>query len=253
MSKFIHVFIPAINRKILLIETIDSIAAQIQDFKAQQIELVITVLGISNDGSKETVRYKYGDLINFSDYRDNGIYDALYQVLPNCKKGYVTWLGAGDKWMPGSAANVSKLIKNRHKWFTGRSVILDKRGEVIKIAPPRKYCSAMIYEGWHNGYLPLIQQESTFWHYSLHKFIDWDYFRGLKLAGDYYLWKSFSKHQGIYAANCLIGSYRIHDNSLSSDFEQYKSEIRSFTKKTFFGYIHSHVHKFGILKQKILN
>ena len=118
----------------------------------------------------------------------------------------------------------------------GRPITFNPKGEIEKVHPVKNYKSRLIIEGWHDGYLPLIQQESTIWHASLHKYVDWDKFRNFKLAGDYYLWTCFAQNENLFSCLNHIGGYRIHENSLSQlFFDEYKNEIRTFSKKTLYG------------------
>jgi glycosyltransferase involved in cell wall biosynthesis len=216
MRQLINIFIPAINRKDLVLETLSSLPLLLD--RADNLVLKVTVLGNSDDGTGESVEAIYGNSVRYIGEDDLGLYDALGKHLSNINDGYVTWLGAGDKWAKDAMLTISKTVKMDKKWFMGRPIIFDSHGQISQIFPIRQYSPRLIIEGWHDGYLPLIQQESTIWHASLHKNVNWDRFRSFQLAGDYYLWTCFAQSENLYSCDGHIGGYRLHDNSLSGLF-----------------------------------
>ena len=54
----------------------------------------------------------------------------------------------------------------------------------------------------------LFNKNLPFWASSLLKTVDFDQFRSLKLAGDYYLWKCFSTQEDLSVASCLFAGFR---------------------------------------------
>ena len=46
-----------------------------------------------------------------------------------------------------------------------------------------------------------------------------------KLAGDYFLWKSFAKETSPYTVHCNLASFRIHEGQKSSNIREYYKEI----------------------------
>lgn len=250
MIKKINIFIPSINRKDLLLETLDSLPISTNHLNNWDIK--VTVVGDSNDGTQEAIKENYEGSVYYIGMSDLGIYDALGRSLSKISDGYVTWLGAGDKWVKEAVRTIEKMITIDKKWFMGRPIIFDFHGQIYQTYPLRQYNSRLIREGWYNGYLPLIQQESTIWHGSLHKNVDWNRFRSFRLAGDYYLWTCFAQSETLYSCDGHIGGYRLHDNSLSGlFFDEYKQEIQSFTNKTFVGRILAYRERFKLLTNKI--
>ena len=234
MTPAINIFIPSVNRRDLVLETLESLP--IASRQVLNLNLNVTVLGNSNDGTQESINEIYGEHVKYIGENDSGLYDALGRSLSKLTDDYVTWLGAGDMWIKDADKNIIEMIEKKRKWFMGRPLIFNSKGEIESIYPFRKYKSRLIVEGWHDGYLPLIQQESTIWHASLHRHVDWDKFRNFELAGDYYLWTCFARTENLFSCLNHVGGYRIHDNSLSQlFFDEYKNEIRVFTKKTFCG------------------
>lgn len=234
--KKIMILIPALNKKVLVMKTLKSLEKNLV-FEVPNIN--IKILGISNDGTNESVKQRYGKAIEFSLYKDRGIYDALGQELSKLTNTYVTWLGAGDIWLDDALKVINKMINLNSNWFMGLPTLIDHDWNIKQIYPFRTYKKKLIYQGFHNGrYLPFIQQESTVWNSLLHSKVDWDYFRELKYAGDYYLWKKFSEIIPLQSINNHIGAYLLHDDSLSrNNYESYLKEIEEFTEKTAIGHI----------------
>jgi hypothetical protein len=232
--KKIVIFIPAVNRKALVVNTLKSLEKN-SVFDMENI--YIKVLGESNDGTKENIKLRYGKGVDFSSYVDNGIYDALGQELVKLDDTYVTWLGAGDIWLENALKEVNRMINLNSYWFMGLPTLIDHDWNIRQIYPFRNYNRRLIFEGFYNGkQLPFIQQESTVWHSSLHSLIDWDYFRNLRYAGDYYLWKNFSQKTHLQTVDRHIGAYLVHDDSLSrNNYGEYLIEIKNFTEKTILG------------------
>jgi hypothetical protein len=229
-------FIPSINRRELVLETLQSLPISVK--QVGNLNLKVTVIGNSNDGTQESIKESYGERVKYIGEDDLGIYDALGKNLSKVTDDYVTWLGAGDMWVKDAPKTINEMIEKNKKWFMGRPLVFNSSGVIEKIYPVREYKARLIVEGWHDGYLPLIQQESTIWHASLHKHVDWIKFRDFRLAGDYYLWTCFARAENLYPCLNHIGGYRIHENSLSGRFfNEYRNEIRIINGKTFYGRI----------------
>jgi hypothetical protein len=242
MDKDLNIFIPAVNRKKLVLETLQSLP--IQGKLNTNLNLKVTILGRSTDGTKEIIKRNYGSKVKIVDEVDKGLYDALGKNLPKVKDSYVTWLGAGDKWHENAITVIEHMILTKKLWFTGRPTIIDSSGQKFHQLKKVNYDSRLIIEGYYNGHLPFIQQESTIWHSNLHKYIDWNKFRNLEYAGDYYLWSCFAKYEELYCCNNSFAGWRIHKNSLSDNKDAYKKEIEVMTSKTIKGRILYNIYRF---------
>lgn len=246
----LNLLIPVVDRKQLLLETLSSLP--INNDIGTNINLKVTIVGRSGDDTVSLVKQMFGNQIDCQNEEDAGLFDGLGKHLSLIKSGYVTWLGAGDMWTPDALITIEQTIKKGYKWFMGLPIIYSNEGAIKSVFPYRNYNSKLIVEGWYDGYLPLIQQESTIWHASLHKNVDWDRFRSLQLAGDYYLWTCFAQSETLYSCDGHIGGYRIHENSLSRLFyKEYKQEIISFTNKTIIGTILAYRERVKLIANKI--
>ena len=88
-----------------------------------------------------------------------------------------------------------------------------------------------ILRGWNGTVFPFVQQESVFWRRELLKNFDYDVFSSLRLAGDFFLWHSFSKNgETLYLVNSILSGWRRRDNQLSEALEDYRSEMKFIVK-----------------------
>jgi hypothetical protein len=239
------ILIPTIGREDLTIQTIRSV---LNSLSYAELDLKIYVVG------KFDRKYLIGQLgkqvhVAYKQITDNGLYDCLAQQLPLIDTGYVTWLGAGDLWHQGALRNIERVIQTHNpKWFTGRQTTFDKDGSVIDVLPSIYFISRLIKRGWYTGKLPFIQQESTLWKADMHRFVDWNFFGSLRLAGDLYLWTVFARESRLVTVNTLIGGYRLHDDSLSqNNLEEYRKEARTFTQPKFFDLVIVYLQKVQFL------
>lgn len=70
-----------------------------------------------------------------------------------------------------------------------------------------------------------IQQESTFWRKELLSGVDFKKLSEFKFAGDYYLWRQFSKVSDLNIVKAHIGGFRKHPGQISEDKKQYQNEM----------------------------
>jgi hypothetical protein len=122
-------------------------------------------------------------------------------------------------------------------WATGFKTAINNRGEIISCNKPLFYSRKMITGGFHFTFLPSIQQESTFWRSSLNLEIEHTELIKHKLAGDYFLWRSFAKSHKLYVVNAMLGAFRIHPGQLSLDRTRYRAEIRELQRRPASSYI----------------
>ena len=56
--------------------------------------------------------------------------------------------------------------------------------------------------------------------------------RGMKLAGDFGLWKLLAEHASLYELQTVIGGFRVHESSMSgSAIEKYYEEVKQLGGK----------------------
>ena len=236
----LSIITPCKNRAIYLPETINSVCNQSINKKQINFEIEYIIIdGNSNDETKsllENYKKKY-PFIKFISEKDNGMYDALSKGFDLATGDIITYLNAGDFYNYNCFDIIYKIFNNYPKvnWMTGGKYIYNNDSHIIHSSIPFKYRNKLILSGVYGRYLPFIQQESTFWRRKLNKLIDFEKFKKLKFAGDYFIWHSFAKEEKLHIVQSHLGGFKIHPNQLSAtnlkgDFN-YMSEVKSFCEK----------------------
>ena len=159
------------------------------------------------------------------------MYEALAKGLIRANGEIICYINAGDLLQPHAVQVVVDIFKNPNlSWITGYRSICNEQGTITYVDLPFRYKSSLIRSGSYGRSLPFIQQESTFWRASLLKYVDMEFLRKLKLAGDYYLWCSFSKHVQLKIVSSTLGVFKKHGGQLSERRDQYFSEVDTFTQ-----------------------
>jgi hypothetical protein len=111
-------------------------------------------------------------------------------------------------------------------------VVYNHKSHAVDFQLPYKYRKRLFARGLYCQWLPTVQQESTFWSISLHRFIDFDQLSTFRLAGDFYLWHQFSKKTELKIVSAYLGGFKSHPGQLSKDMKTYYAEVQSMVKKT---------------------
>ncbi len=230
---------PCRNRLNYLRETIDSVLNQTA-FKKNLCEMQYIIIdGASTDGSKELIEEYARDNqnIEFVSENDDSMYDALRKGFEKCDGDIVSYINAGDLYNFNAFEIVEIAFKSSDtiKWLTGGKYIYNENSQIIRNVIPYSYRQSLIQSGVYGKFLPFIQQESTFWKKELNELIDLDKLKKFKLAGDYYIWSSFSKKHKLEIIQTHLGGFKIHENQLSNMTLNgnltYKKEVEMFKKK----------------------
>ena len=227
----ISIITPCLNALDFLKDTVFSVLSQ-KALMVGQVELeYIFCDGGSTDGTLEWL-----ESLNYSEIRliaekDKGLYDALSKGLTVATGDIVAYLNAGDYYSPYAFNILYNVFADPNvKWITGYSTWYNQKGYLVSALLPYRYRRAFIQKGFYGYLIPWmwIQQESTFWRTELLTRVDFEKFSGLKYAGDYYLWRQFSKVTDLHIVKAHIGGFRKHPEQLSENKKGYNQEIASF-------------------------
>lgn len=219
-------------------ETILSVIEQTA-IKNKEIDVEYLIFdGNSVDNTDEIVK-RYLPNYNFIKYfkeSDTGLYDALTKGFQKLTGDIVAYINAGDFYYKTAFQTVNEIFLHNYKinWLVGTKVLYNDRSEIIAQYLPCKYSNRLLQVGAYGKFLPFIQQESSFWRSDLLKLIDYDFFKKLKLAGDYYLWFEFSKYYNLDIVDSYFSGFRYHKNQMtfrSGSTKKYLKEVSSFTHK----------------------
>ncbi len=226
----ITILTPCYNAEKYILRTVNSVLQQKAVLEGK-VKLKYYVLdGGSKDKTIELLAdVQSENLVVFSE-KDEGMYDALSKGLKKIKGGWCAYLNAGDYYHPLAFDIILDITKTHPhiNWLTGYSVYYTDSGYPVSFKLPYKYRSRLIKKHAYNGILPFIQQESTFWYSGLNNLLDFDFLASLKMAGDYYLWYSFSKQYHLHIVEAYLGGFCVHPGQASEDIEGYKEEMLSF-------------------------
>ena len=223
------------NSNHMITETIESVRNQTVNRNGKALVNHIVIDGGSTDGTRETLR-KMKD-ITLIEREDNGLYDSLSYGISLCSElsGITCYLNSGDIWHERALEIVLEIFAKNESvnWLTGYRTSISSEGYIIYAQKSIFYSRKLISHGFYFSKLPAIQQESTFWRTTLNLQLNLEELSKLKLAGDYFIWKSFAKENKLYVVNAFLGAFRIHDHQLSDDRDGYLSEMSKYIEKNF--------------------
>lgn len=224
-SPLVTIITPVFNGGELLRSTVNSVVSQAYS----SIEYIV-VDGGSTDQTFEVVSAARDAISVFISEKDSGMYDALAKGLAMAKGEIICYVNAGDCLYPHAVQVAVDLFENDDvSWLTGYRSVSNDAGQITHVDLPFRYTRTLIGSGSYGRSLPFIQQESTFWRRSLLDLVDIEFFRGLKYAGDYYLWWCFSKKFELSVVSSPLGIFRKHEGQLSERMDKYRLEVDSFS------------------------
>lgn len=178
--------------------------------------------------SNESANYK----INHAIEPDDGMYDALAKGFTKSLQldgNVYCYLNAGDCYSPHVFNILFDYFSNGVDWLTGLNVFYNQNGEMIQATLPFKYNSRLLNRGYYGTYLPFIQQESTFWSAQAMKLLNLEELGKYKLAGDFFIWHSFSKNKiKLDIVNVWLGGFALTEGQLSAEYiKEYLAEFNA--------------------------
>jgi glycosyltransferase involved in cell wall biosynthesis len=240
----IIVVTPTFNSERYLRHTLRSVISQRGDF-----ELYFHVQdGLSSDGTKLILEEFNEKIISspdlsslhfsWSSNKDSGMYEAInngfdyvLKKINDPKKDNVlmTWINSDDVFATNAFQTVAHFfLQNLDAcWVTGLSSLMNDNGMLGNtFEEPVSFSQRAIGLGAHDGRSrAFIQQEGTFWKYSL-----WRDSGGLtncklKLAGDWLLWKKFAFFAPLIKLSSALAHHRRSLGQLSSNVKKYYAEV----------------------------
>ena len=228
--KKISIVTPCRNAERYIGETIDSVLTQ-SAFLSGRAELEYFICdGLSTDRTVAIAEaaakgFRHG-AVRVLSRPDHGMYEALAGGLSLATGDICAYINAGDFYAERAFDVVLDIFESgRAEWLTGLSVNYNEQSQLVGISLPYRYRSRLFACGAYGRTLPFLQQESTFWSTRLHQYLDFERLAGFRLAGDYYLWRQFSKHAELKIVLTHLGGFRTHRGQLSRDLPAYREEM----------------------------
>jgi glycosyltransferase involved in cell wall biosynthesis len=212
--------------------TIRSILSQTSVASGRDELRYLIIDGASTDATVEEARRAGESSVEIRSEPDAGLYDALARSLVLSDGDITFYLGAGDVLEP-TAFQIIGTIFEEHpevRWLTGRATTRNSGQEIVDSVLPHPFHRRLIECGKYGTKLPVVQQESTFWRTDLHRSVDFSTLAKTKLAGDYFLWKSFAQVTELYVVNALLGSFTQETGQLSGTKGAYRAELRQLRR-----------------------
>jgi glycosyltransferase involved in cell wall biosynthesis len=220
------VITPCLNAASHIEETVSSIASQaaVRDGSVALEHIICD--GGSTDGTLEILRRLEQPHMRVSSQKDQGMYDALARGLREASGDVLAYLNAGDYFHPHAFTVVREVMEAypRCRWLTGWTLAYNAAGAAVKLELPPRYRRRLHRCAAYGGFLPPVQQESTFWRRGLMAGVDLGRLARLRLAGDYYLWRCFAETDDLHIVSAQLGGFRIEPGQLSGDRAGYRNE-----------------------------
>ncbi|WP_155315362.1 glycosyltransferase family 2 protein [Desulfosarcina alkanivorans] len=211
----ISIVVPSFNQAQYLTETLQSIVDQ--DYPSLE---VIIQDGGSTDGSiviAENFVRRFPAIFQLFVEKDSGQADALNRGFVRASGEIMAFLNSDDTYFPRILHRVAVEIDAARGCHVimGRCVFTGEGSRYVGIEHPAEYVSHFdLLAIWKRGY-NTIPQPSVFWHRAV-----WERCGGLDVdehhALDYDLFCRFSRHYSFHCVDEVFSTYRMHDNSKSS-------------------------------------
>jgi glycosyltransferase involved in cell wall biosynthesis len=170
-------------------------------------------------------------VFSYCSHKDGGVYEAIntgFRGMSIPDNAFMTWVNADDILAPNSLSSIigiSKQLQNT-SWIGGTVNAVFENGEIMyhgSVAIPTEFIREGVCDGinWHT-----LQQEGTFWKNWL-----WEKAGGLnsdyRLAGDWDLWRRFSKHTEYIQVPWALGYFYERKGQISTidNGRAYQEEI----------------------------
>ena len=220
---FFSIVTPVFNGEKYIEETIKSVIGQ----TTNDYEYII-VDNLSTDNTSEIINKYSSKIDKIISEKDSGMYDALEKGFSYCNGKYFYWLNSDDFLKNPNVLNKLRDYLKKYPeldWIIGKTNFRYEKYNFNLELFPYQYPQSIVKNGYaHNCAWGFIQQESTI--FSKKLFYDVGGFKkNYKMAGDYYLWKEFSKKQKPVSVNFSIGVQRKWSGQLQNNLQFYYNEM----------------------------
>ena len=230
---------PCLNAEKYIEETMLSVLRQ-TIFRRKDCSLCYVIRdGGSSDRTGEIVKQVVTKFIDHKNIKivylseeDSGMYDALAKGFKNDVDSDVySYINAGDYYSPYAFEIVFEIFSEYEVYFlTGINTVYNSKSHLVNFFLPFEYNKYFLLKGLYGTVFPFVQQESTFWHRTVHEKLNLNKLKDFKYAGDYYLWSEFINDTPLYIVSAWLGGFKRHKQQLSSVYlGEYKTEIRKIT------------------------
>jgi|SRR5450432_758820 len=218
---------PVRNAASLVARTVSSIVAQSAVTSGRvRLQYLLCDGASTDDTVGEATRAAGNARLDTLSEPDEGMYDALAKGLRRAEGDVVFYLNAGDVLFQGALDVVLDIAETTPAaWLTGYGAIVNADGVVVSMSLPFRYRRRLLRTKAYGSILPTLQQESTFWRRELLTNTDLDLLATYRLAGDHYLWSTFSAVEEPTIVKALLGGFTYHGDHLSSDQIEYREEV----------------------------
>lgn len=230
---------PAYNSERYIRETIESVIKQKGEFSIEYIVLD----NQSTDRTCNIVK-EYQELLaagkiainchsiqlHLYSEQDSGMYDGIKNGFARATGEVYAWINSDDIYLPGAFDIVQRTLKEfpEISWLKGITSYINENSTIYAVGNCNLYRQDFISAGLYGPVLHFIQQDSVFWRAVL-----WQKSGGvdakLTLAGDYFLWKSFSELAPLYSLKAYVSCFRKAPNQKSADIKAYFREIEKYS------------------------
>ncbi len=221
-NKFFSIITPVYNGEKHIESTITSVINQ--TFKGFEY---IIMDGDSTDNTFQIINKYNSKIDKIISEKDNGMYDAIDKAIKISKGKYIIWINSDDLLADQNTLEkvFNFLTRFKAEWITGRvSFYYDKKDKLFSFIP-YVYPNFIIKRGWaHDCIWGFVQQESTIFSKDLYLKVG-GFDKNIKMAGDFYLWKKFSKVTNLISCNIKIGIQRKWQGQMQKDLNFYYSEL----------------------------
>jgi glycosyltransferase involved in cell wall biosynthesis len=193
----------------------------------------IVVDGGSRDGTVEIVKEAAlaDPRVRLIEAPGDNIYTALFRGFEAADGDWLGWLNADDLYAPWALETVAEhAAATGCRWLTGLPGWWDDRGRLRAVRSRAWAPRGLIRRGWfHERFLGCLQQESMFFARALFEELtpeERGQIAGLRLAGDFQLWRRFAERAELSVLPVLLSGFRMHGaNASRANAETYEREV----------------------------